>query len=535
MGEEEKKATTGAGTGKEAVFSGVELAFSLSMSAGCIADASGKLVRVNRAFLRMWGITEESKVLGVSLDDFLKAGGAGSSVLDVLKRQGAWEGEFNSEKLSGAPFRAFGQARAILNAGGDVTGFVASAQDVTERRRAEEAHNESEERFRVIFDGAPDAMFIADTKSGKILDANKAACRLLGRSRAEVLEMSQADLHPPKLREKAREIFMLHVGQTQFHRESPLDEISVLRKDGVEIPVEIRAQSVRLNKETVLMGTFRDISERRQAGEVFRKKEELIRNINNNLITGIVYQVQVMKNGARKVTYASDSTRRLYGVAPEKFIQDGTLPYSRVLDEDKPKLVELENQAIRACSVFKAEVRMLNPDGSIRWSSFTSHPTMLPDGTTRWDGIELDITDRKLAEEKLRRKEMLLTKAEEIANLGSWEFDLRSGTALWSDQTFRIFGVKPDEFAVTYQSFLDLIHPDDREKVDSAYRQSIEESRDSYQVEYRVIRRDSGEVRVVEDRCQHEKDGDGKVTRSIGIVLDITEKKHAEAARNVGK
>ena len=140
----------------------------------------------------------------------------------------------------------------------------------------------------------------------------------------------------------------------------------------------------------------------------------------------------------------------------------------------------------------------------------------------------LDITERKKAEEALRESQERLTRAQEIAHLGSWELDLVNNVLTWSDEVYRIFGLQPQEFGATYEAFLERIHPDDRAGVDAAYSDSLREGKDSYEIEHRVVRKDTGEVRWVHEKCQHFRDASGRIVRSVGMVHDITERKHAE-------
>ena len=141
-----------------------------------------------------------------------------------------------------------------------------------------------------------------------------------------------------------------------------------------------------------------------------------------------------------------------------------------------------------------------------------------------------EITKRKQAEESLRRSEERLKRAQEIAHLGSWELDLIDNRLVWSDEVYRIFGLEPQEFVSTYGAFLERVHPDDREAVEAAYSGSIRENRDVYEIEHRVIRKDTGEIRFVHERCQHFRDPWGTIIRSIGMVHDITERKRADEA-----
>ncbi len=130
----------------------------------------------------------------------------------------------------------------------------------------------------------------------------------------------------------------------------------------------------------------------------------------------------------------------------------------------------------------------------------------------------------------LREKEDFLSRSQEIAHVGSWSLDLTANKLTWSDETYRIFGCKPQEFTATYEAFLGFIHPDDRVAVDETYSRSLREETDMYEIEHRIVRQGSGEVRHVYERCVHVRDDAGNIIKSIGMVQDITERKRAEDA-----
>ena len=134
-------------------------------------------------------------------------------------------------------------------------------------------------------------------------------------------------------------------------------------------------------------------------------------------------------------------------------------------------------------------------------------------------------TKRKLAEEALKKSESTLAEAQHMAHIGSWELDLVSNTLTWSDEVYRMFGLKPQQFRATYEAFLDNIHPHDREMVNKAYAESVS-NKTPYNIVHRLLLKD-GTVKYVNERCETFYD-DGKPIRSIGTVQDITERKQME-------
>ncbi|MRR08450.1 MAG: PAS domain S-box protein, partial [Deltaproteobacteria bacterium] len=131
-------------------------------------------------------------------------------------------------------------------------------------------------------------------------------------------------------------------------------------------------------------------------------------------------------------------------------------------------------------------------------------------------------------EEQLRASETRMNRTQEMALLGSWELEAAENKLYWSDQVYSILGLSPQEVDASYEVFLDRVHPDDRTAVDEAYRGSLREGRDTYEIEHRVVRKTDGAVRIVHEKCEHIKDASGKTVRSVGMIHDITERKKVE-------
>jgi len=164
----------------------------------------------------------------------------------------------------------------------------------------------------------------------------------------------------------------------------------------------------------------------------------------------------------------------------------------------------------------------------------TIFPVYISTGKLRYEDNELllavvhDVTEFKQAEKALLDSNKLLAKSQEIAHVGSWILEVEDNRLTWSDEVYRIFGLQPGNFKATYEAFLEAVHPDDREKVDRVYKDSLKKDKEGYDIEHKILHKHSGEVRYVHEKCTHERNREGTVIRSIGIVQDITERKQFE-------
>jgi len=141
---------------------------------------------------------------------------------------------------------------------------------------------------------------------------------------------------------------------------------------------------------------------------------------------------------------------------------------------------------------------------------------------------KLIIAEHKIEEsnEKYRISEIDLKKAQQIAHLGNWVLNIETKELFWSDEIYRIFDCEPHDFEATYEAFLEFIHPDDREKVNSAYLKSLE-TKTEYQIEHRLVTKNN-QIKYVKEKCKTSFNEQGKPLNSFGIVIDITEQKELE-------
>ena len=141
-----------------------------------------------------------------------------------------------------------------------------------------------------------------------------------------------------------------------------------------------------------------------------------------------------------------------------------------------------------------------------------------------------DITDRLQIERTLRERSEVLNLAEQTAEIGVWDIDLETGTLRGTPQFFRIMGLPVTDRPVPIETTRSLRHPEDRSRVLDGFQVAIQDGRDSYEVEYRIIRPSDGAVRWIFGRGRVIRDRDGSVLRYAGVDIDVTDRKRAEEA-----
>jgi PAS domain S-box-containing protein len=262
--------------------------------------------------------------------------------------------------------------------------------------------------------------------------------------------------------------------------------------------------------------TFIDISERKKAEESLRESEERFRTAMDDMLEGC----QIIGHDWRYI-YINDTAEAQNRRSRQELIGN------RYMDMwpgiESTNVFAVIKQCLEESVARNMENEFTFPDGATGWFDLRIEP--IPEGVFI---LSMDITDRKKTEEALRESEKRLSRSQEIAHLGSWELDLKENRLTWSDEVYRIFGLKPQEFDTSYEAFLAAVHPDDREAVDAAYSGSISEGKDGYEIDHRIIRKDNGEIRFVHEKCTHIRDKSGQIVKSIGMVQDITERKEAE-------
>ena len=275
--------------------------------------------------------------------------------------------------------------------------------EIAEREKVTSLMKESEERFRAIFEGAPDAIILVDPETKNIVEVNNAACNLLGKNHDEIIGMSQKDLHPKHSEKYTKISFEKHLKETQDQGFTTLVENSVIKSDGSEVPVEILAQRIIYQNKAVLMGTFRDITKRKQVEtELFQSEEKYRMFI--DLAADAFFQGD--SNG--NLINLNNSAIDLTGYSREELLK---MNMKNLFSENILYQKPLRYDLLEKGDTIKAEREIIRKDGSKIIIEMNSKK--MPGNT--YQSFFRDITKRKQTEEDL-------IKAKEIAEENEKKF-----------------------------------------------------------------------------------------------------------------
>jgi PAS domain S-box-containing protein len=201
----------------------------------------------------------------------------------------------------------------------------------------------------------------------------------------------------------------------------------------------------------------------------------------------------------------------------------------RVHPEDRELVWKAVKVAMESQKTYVAEFRIVRLDGTVRWVAAQGKFYYLPDGEPeRMLGIAVDITERKGAEEALRRKDVELREAQRLAGVGSWQWDPETDTVIWSDELYRIAGRDPNLPAVSYKEHSQLYTAESWERLQHADEEALRTGA-PYELDLEMIRTD-GTTRWLMARGETQRDTTGRVVRLYGTVRDITERRRAREA-----
>ena len=399
--------------------------------------------------------------------------------------------------------------------------LLATAFDVTDRKRAEEAARESEEKTRLVISTAYDA-FIAMDARGVIMDWNAQAETTFGWSREEALGRRLSDTIIPQQFREMHELGLEHFFATG---EGPVlnkrFEIAALHRDGHEFPAELAIQAVGSGDAVTFNAFVHDVTERKQAEEALRESEERYRSLYTRT-PGMLHSIdasgRLVDVSDRWLEVLGYERSEVIGRRASEFLTEDSRHYAETVAI--PQFVKTGNASEIAYQFVKKNGEIVD----ILLSAVSEHDK--GGGIFRGFAILTDVTDHKRAEEALREsEEKFRLLAENIIEV-FWLLDPKDYQVLYVSPAYEeLWGRTCESLYEDPRSWLNDIHPEDLERVSAALEKQAETG--EFDVEFRIIRSD-GSIRWVWDRGFAVRDESGQVYRVVGVAADITERKRTE-------
>jgi PAS domain S-box-containing protein len=395
---------------------------------------------------------------------------------------------------------------------GNIVKWYASSIEIEDRKRAEDALRQSEERFAAFMDNLPGYAWMKNLQ-GRYVYVNEMVrglpgYRSLGKTDAQIWPADLAAEYRANDQQVIAAKKPLHTLE-HFHLEGKHRYMA-----GSKFPIFDKTGAVAL-----VGGVGVDITERVEAEEAVRRSEEHLRLVIDTIPT---MAWSVRPDGV--VDFLNQPWMDYAGLSLEEYVKDPTGP---IHPEDIPRVIEkwLAQKAVG--EGYEDEMRLRRADGEYRWFLVRTAPLRDEQGNlVKWYGVSIDIEDRKRAEEALKESQRRLEEAQRIAHVGHWDRDLETGLITWSDEIYRILGLPVQEGDSPRREWLDIVHPEDRPRLSLAIEE-LERGIQRLDVEFRIVR-PNGEVRFLHSQGDVIHDERGRPLHRFGTAQDITERRSVE-------
>jgi len=392
--------------------------------------------------------------------------------------------------------------------------------DITEQRRASEVL----ERLSSIVESSDDAIITNDL-NGIIRSWNRGAERTFGYKADEIIGKHSSTLAAPdRVDETSNILERLVRGERVDHYETKRKT-----KDGRILTVSLTVSPIRDGSGRIVgvSKVARDVTEGKRAEETLRRSEAYLADAQRLTHTGS----WAWSAFTQAVVHWSEEMFRIWGFDPHGGPPDSETQWQRIHPEDfKTLLQEKIEKAISGDlkTDTAEEYRIGLPDGTVKYIHATSHPVFDDSGKViEYIGANVDVTERKRAEEALHRSEAYLSAAQRLTHTGSWAWDPRTEKLLyWSEEMFRIFGLDPRQGLPAMETFWDRVHPEDRDSEYELMWNSVQ-AKTEYEHEHRIVLPD-GTVKHIQGIGHPVLNASGEVVEVVGTRVDITERKRAD-------
>ena len=383
------------------------------------------------------------------------------------------------------------------------------------RRIAERSAKESEARYRVLVEQAPDAIVVYDVDLGRFVEANPSAEKLFGCSRSELLQSNPQRFYPPEQPDKqAMSESVNHNIERALAGEQVILERAIRTADNREVLGEVRLVRLPSKDRRLLRASYIDVTERKLAERAIKKSEEKFTKL--FISNPAVISVSRLDDG--RLIDVNKEYEKVFGYRRDEIIGRTSYELGLWVDtKDRDHIVRLMREEGRINDI---ELRMRIKNGTVHTFRYFGESIELEDTPCLLSAF-VDVTERKRAEEELRENQVRLDLALQAAHMGVWRWEVKENKHYYDDLTCQLLGINMATFNGADDEFFKIVYPDDREKVKSSLARAIE--RDvPLDLTYRVVWPE-GSIRYIASRSRLFRDDSGQPARFNGLVWDVTE------------
>ncbi|MCZ7402801.1 MAG: PAS domain S-box protein [Candidatus Methanoperedens sp.] len=391
--------------------------------------------------------------------------------------------------------------------------------DITERKLAEKALIKEKEFTEIALDSQLDTFFVFDPFNHKAIRWNKTFRDITGYTDEEIASLKAPDsYYSPQDLEKAAfaKEYLMRIGKARV-------ELSLICKNGHTILTEYEASLIRdeNGEPKYVISVGRDITERNRAEEMVKESEERHRR----LVDFSPYGIAIHSEG--KLVFVNQAGAKILGAAnPEELFG---IPVLQIIHQDYRDLVK---ERIRMQEEGKAapliEEKFIRLDGTFVDVELAAIPFTYK-GKLAMYGVFMDITERKQAEDALRRSERDLKESQRVAQVGSWQWIIASDTITWSPGYYRIIGRDLALPPPNYKEHLKMYTEESAGRLEAAVSDALKNGT-AYELDLELLHPD-GSQRFMIARGEAVRDAAGQVVMLRGTLQDITQRKRAEEAQ----
>lgn len=408
----------------------------------------------------------------------------------------------------------------IYDKNGVLVGASSIGRDITRQMRAERILEQTRERLELSFDAAQMGAWDWDFRNDSLewVGNQESLFGFAPGAFDNRGETALARIHPDDSARVRNEIAgWIAQGQSEYEQ-----EFRVVWPDGSQHWLFAKGRIIYEDGNAIrCLGINFDITERKQAEQALRDSEERFRNLADNMS-----QFAWMADAKGCLFWYN---QRWYDFTGTTFEQMQGWGWQKVHHPDHlQRVVDKFTRCLETGEPWEDTFPLRGKDGNYRWFLSRALPIRDAEGNiVRWFGTNTDITEQRNAEHALRKSEERLSLVVRAADLGTWDWNIRSNELVWSERCFALYGI-PLHGSIDYERFLDAIHPQDRKRVDEAVKSAITRH-EEYDVEMRSVWPD-GTVHWITSRGRAYYDEAGEPVRMSGVAMDVSGRKQAEQA-----